>query len=311
MDRGIIFGDTADFWIENNRPHMDIHLGIREDGLRKGLLYWDKVCYVAVNPTEDPLAYSEELTRLRERGAFLEESVEVTAAEIGMEGRRFAGMTKDGMPLVLLSMYVACAQRKTAEKFQQSDGGTWNIAQYGRQLAVPIEAGAIEDIIELQLAECLPAPAPDTPLEAIVDFKDERKDELLRFQIAMADMKEGILNASDKQAALTKSTKEIELALIEIGKVMDEKGINKIYSTLDLFLGGTNADTIKAIGAALGAKFAQGLEYTVELGAFGGGLLSGAAINLISKRLAGYRELNPDLERFVYLYNVQKKLSEP
>lgn len=83
--------------------------------------------------------------------------------------------------------------------------------------------------VSLILEKCLPIPAEDVTFEALLDFKEERKNELLSLQIKISELERKIAKAENIEAIkreLTEFRKSWELELIRTKKLYKEKKIH-------------------------------------------------------------------------------------
>lgn len=84
-------------------------------------------------------------------------------------------------------------------------------------------------VVSLILEKCLPIPAKDVSFEALLDFKEERKDELLLLQIKIGELERNIAkaeNIEEIKRELTGFRKSWELELVRAEKLFKEKKIH-------------------------------------------------------------------------------------
>lgn len=88
---------------------------------------------------------------------------------------------------------------------------------------------------EVIFKDILPSPREDVPLEAIIDFKDRYRSELLRFR-AIIDKFERDLSAAQRDKDIRELTVQFvesaELGLAELSEVLHESDISTIVSSL-------------------------------------------------------------------------------
>jgi hypothetical protein len=89
-------------------------------------------------------------------------------------------------------------------------------------------------VMELELYQAIPVPLKDVPIEDILKFKDNRRDELLRFRHAMDTFYQKVIDSKDIPRAKTSAIEEIELSLLDITKVMIESRWKIIRANTDI-----------------------------------------------------------------------------
>jgi hypothetical protein len=83
------------------------------------------------------------------------------------------------------------------------------------------------NIIELELYQVLPVPSSDVPLDEVLQFKLKRQDELTRFRHAMDKLILELGKAEDKVRALEYGKAELEIALADLHRLLDETKIKE------------------------------------------------------------------------------------
>lgn len=154
--------------------------------------------------------------------------------------------------------------------------------------------------IEVALVGALPDPDPDTPIERILKFRRQRQPELLALHAAMDKLARTVSDSPDAHEGLVRAKEEIDRALLDLHRCLDESAIQKILTTLRVYL-----DLRAGVPAAIIAA-SQGVP--PELG-----LLCGYGVNallhLMRKDLPRPSLLPAAAKDFAYVYDVQKRLA--
>lgn len=100
----------------------------------------------------------------------------------------------------------------------------------------------------LQLGKVLPTPAEDTPLDHILDFKNRRKDELLRFRLMLSELQTRLQSCQSEQQiseTLMNFQERIVIDLSDLSDALKSDKINLVLSTLTTILTFQLGDVIK------------------------------------------------------------------
>ena len=84
------------------------------------------------------------------------------------------------------------------------------------------------EILCIDLFNALPVPAPSTPAEAILQFREKRKSELLAFRHYFDDLTDGILRSEKPVQQATRASENLERALLDLHRVMDHSRITRV-----------------------------------------------------------------------------------
>lgn len=178
-------------------------------------------------------------------------------------------------------------------------------------LAVPAEQLQIHNLalarspsLEIELYNSLPVPTPDTDVEAIIDFRESRRDELHRLRHAIDTLYLEIINSRDIPRSKSHAIEEIDQSLRDLTVVMKDRGWRRLFSTIKVKLDLSNLISRAALGGVVG--------HTINLPAVGA--LIGAATSVI-KFSIDLSALKPasipeNLRDYQYLYQVKNELSD-
>jgi hypothetical protein len=176
MDRGVI---AAPGIIRPLEQGFVMERSISKEELRYYILYWDKVVipgnnlvYIGV-PEEEELIASHAILRPRVQFQGTYQGVQVTDAILG-------------------------CQALVAEKLVQDKSVDWVLHQVGDSLALPPSFISQRDTIRVALTNVLPVPDADIPVQEILRFKQNRKDELTELHDSIDELYFEVLNSPDK-----------------------------------------------------------------------------------------------------------------
>ena len=155
MERGIIA--TPVIVNSRNNKEFSLEVGMSPEKLRYYLMYWDDI----VIPTNNLMHFgieNEEL--LIEQKLIRRPSVRLN--QVGGDGGRS-----------LLE-----AQAVVAEALMGMEPGKWVFMQDGDRLHLADDHSELRNNISLDIANIMPVPPGSTPIEDILEFKLQRKDQL-------------------------------------------------------------------------------------------------------------------------------------
>lgn len=155
MERGIIA--TPVTVNKRNNTDFTFNVGMSREKLRYYLLYWDDI----VIPTNSLMHFGIENEKLLvEQKLIRRPSVRLN--KIGGDGGKS-----------LLE-----AQAIVAEALMGMEPGKWVFMQNGDRLHLSDNHSELRNNITLDIANVMPVPPADTPIEDILEFKFQRKDQL-------------------------------------------------------------------------------------------------------------------------------------
>lgn len=155
LDKGII---ASPFKVSSHGEGFGLETVIGGERLRYYLLYWDEVVIPTNNLLHVGVAQDEDL--LISQGILKRPSVSLS---------RIGG---DGGKSLLQSQAIV------AEALMGMEPGKWVFMQDGDKLNLSEEHSEIRNNITLDIANIMPVPPVETPIEDILEFKLNRKDEL-------------------------------------------------------------------------------------------------------------------------------------
>jgi hypothetical protein len=156
LDKGII---ASPFKVKSNGDEFSFQTCIGGERLRYYLLYWDEVVIPTNTLIHVSVAADEDL--LIRQGIIKRPSVALSRIGGGDGGRS------------LLQ-----SQAIVAEALMGMEPGKWVFMQDGDKLNLAEGYSEIRNNFTLDIANIMPVPPIDTPIEDILEFKHNRKDEL-------------------------------------------------------------------------------------------------------------------------------------
>lgn len=169
-----------------------------EQELRFSLLFWDKLVW-PVGPIH--MASSNEQEKHLEDCGVIERPFYDTGS---MDAR---GLLK--------------GQMAAYQDHESKNPGAWAIAQGENSLLV---AGGVAEVGKgalIELARAIPIPASNVHVNEILELKERRRDELMRFRLHLEELAREVASAEDRSEALQLKIKEVDDAcadLIALGK---------------------------------------------------------------------------------------------
>jgi hypothetical protein len=184
----------------------------------------------------------------------------------------------------------------------KQEPGCWSLAQPRKQLILPDEVSEQSRTIEVELYKSIPVPVAAVTLEDILEFKERRKDELIRFRGAMDSLYLEVINSGDVPRAKTRAINEIEHNLSDLNRVFNETWKEKLLSTVKVELNIPNLTTYALAGAGTAAAFGFSLSVGAAIGAMT------AALKLDFSSTIRAKNLPRELLDFAYLHFIEKDL---
>lgn len=260
MDRGIVLSPKFIY-----RPTGDVlfESSVDDFELRKYLLYWDKINV----PRSTYIDFDCDQFRLLQDAGRLERTAYgpqydgyvfnlANSQEIYMRNIRFGGRTGlgkiDNCRNVALDRHVGeqilNAHNDVFMLLDAKEPGCWSKGQMSSSPITFDEKN--ERGVEINLYNLLPVPSADTSLLDIIKFKDSRHDELVAFRVYLDDLYQSIRNSQDPARAFNTEMNRLNLALIDLNKVMKESRFRVVVDSLRSVLNGF--DGIVGLGLAAG-----------------------------------------------------------
>ncbi len=304
--------------------NFSFNCGLDSSETRRHLLYWDAMVYAYANdmglPNFDQL---HDLKFLRDSGVLGVENVRVTTEEIGcphlanpveMSKASFlfsantptednpTGQTLLESPISIWPELTRFSQFKLASELNSRGNGTWTVSQSGGNFKFPLNKIDNGRLAEASLYGVLPVPGENTPLEDILEFKQNRRDQLLQFRSAMDEFYLNIISSPDQYRAIRMCTDKLDLALIDLSKCLNESGMQTFFTTLKLYL---NNDDNKFLSTLLGMIGANKAGFPMEIGA-AVGLGVNTLLTFAGRYFNRTEVVQSNLGDFMYLYEVEK-----
>lgn len=278
--RGIVAGIEYGGSVNN----LQIYGGLDPEKLRQYILYWDKIDYPDNNLIGHELTPDEEFLL---KCGVLERTM-----------CRFIGTVHLGADTLLHTQLAAFKERCKNKK------EIWSIAQPTRKIILPEKESVLKDNFQVELYNCLPVPDIDTPFETILDFKRRRDSELQKFRELLDVMYEDVMSHPDSEFAKRKSVENIENALIDIYRTLEESKIKHSFRNMKAQL---NISQI----IDTGFKFAAGtvIGQNIGLGKFSGIVGAGLSAISITKELSKTPKcLSPEQTDYAYLFHMKNEI---
>ena len=256
---------------------------ISPDDLRHYLLYWDRIDV----PCNSAVSYR-----------CSDKDQEVLECE-GILTRTAVDVSEFGLPVSEPLVVSAMAQANSYETNNRKSDESWVICQPSTLLQLPSQKKT--SIVEIELRQSLPVPASDIEIDDILSFKEERRDQLMEFRLAMDTLYLDVVNSADTERSLEVACQTIEGKLTAINTLMVEQKWRRFIPDLKVQLDLPDLVAKVAAGAAIGYNHAMPL-----LGAGFGLTLSALSVKI---------ELSPkpnslpaDLQPYAYLHHAKHEL---
>lgn len=158
-----------------------------------------------------------------------------------------------------------------------------------------------EPAMSFIIENCLPVPADDTPIEKLIEFKKQRRNELLAFRKFLSEVQEKIRKATEEQEVkeIQIDTKEkIEKGINDLVRLSEENSIKTFFTSFESLL---KLDNPKLFATLI----TTGLISTPlqpEIGVVAG--LIGIVGGVVSSYYANQREI--DKSELSYLFKAKK-----
>ena len=177
--------------------------------LRKYLMYWDEIdC-----PSNSIIGISSNDID------YLEEVNVVKKTHINLEGVRLL----DGRVFI-------AAQEEAYNRNNSQEPGVWSMAQLSTNPFFTQQTSTVG--VDFELHGMLPVPSASTPLEDILEFKEKRNAELLSFRAHLDDVYQKIINSADIPRAKNTEVFQLELAIKDLDKTLNESVIQRTVTNL-------------------------------------------------------------------------------
>ncbi|MFI0371242.1 DUF6236 family protein [Actinomadura sp. 1N219] len=156
--------------------------------------------------------------------------------------------------------------------------------------------------IVARLYRTLPAPASSVPIEKILEFREQRRPELLALRAAMDELGRSVTEAQNTVEALGRAKENLEQELIALHRVFNQAKIRKLASSAQIYLSLDDLAATKAIWPAIGTITAGTMHMPAAIGTLSG-LAFNASLTFIKRRNEGVLQRIPKPTRdYAYAY---------
>ena len=247
------------------------------------LLYFDKIAVARPNLLyEVPVCDESELETL---GYLLRPEVKVGRSPQKGQSNRISGTEMvykqlRGQALALRHL------SKTDNEHQ------WGIHQFGGNVQLPDIYLKNQESIRVEITNCLPSPAIDTPYEVILDFKTRRSDELSELQKEVDNFYYRVINASDSESELTSVINEMNKLIDNLQQVANERFIHTVRRNFSSVLSTSKPAFVDgAKDGLIGSALIETGNYILTGGASIASLPIGAAVSGIVSCFKARKEI--------------------
>ena len=263
--------------------------------LRQSILYWDMIDW----PNNNIVHYEDErlpdIKLLKQEGKLIRSQFNFSGV---FEGRGVAA------PHTLMQVLALIENNKKR-------GQQWTIGQSNPNLELPSDVAPLTRVIEVELYQSIPVPLADVPVEKILDFKERRRDELLRFRAVMDDLYLDVVRTQDIPRAKSRAIRKVQQAIRGLNKVTNESRLKTILSSVKIELNLSNivrTALVTGVGqTALAAAYhwSPAISIPVSLGLG----LAGSGITVRISEIPKPNTLPPHLVDYAYLFHVNRELA--
>ncbi|MNS62961.1 hypothetical protein D3C72_960440 [compost metagenome] len=252
------------------------------DQLNSALLLWDQVVY----PTNRVIRFrSDDMVSLIQMGA-------VHEARISPKGSAAATPS-----------LIAADQGYVFEKLLESSPSRWCLSRFNgapmpKSGDLNTHAGAL-----ISLTSAIPIPRRDIPFEAILEFRQYRRDELLALRSHLDELAASISSAADSHAAYVAKIDQLDAAIANQIRVTEERF--RTFNLLGLKIGFSISDAFRAGFATLASSTAIQLPLSaVAATSLGAATINGLSIDV---EAPGYRRVE-DNSPYQYIVHAHEEL---
>ncbi|OPY75825.1 MAG: hypothetical protein A4E63_00236 [Syntrophorhabdus sp. PtaU1.Bin050] len=201
MNRGVV---AAPGIIKPLPEGFVVERSISKEELRYYMLYWDEVVipgnnlvYIAV-PEEEELIASQVIAR----------------PIVQFQGTYHGKQVGDAV--------LAC-QAIVAKELVQRKVGDWVLHQIGDSVIIPPESVLQKNTIRVDLINALPVPDGEVPIQDVLTFKQNRKDELMELHDSIDELYFEILGSPDQVLARKKAVQRFQSAILNVDRTLQER----------------------------------------------------------------------------------------
>jgi Family of unknown function (DUF6236) len=282
------------------------------------LMYWDSVDILMVNGFGPNLTLNDEVRELVDLGAVVRSMVEVDPEDMSADVQEELAWAEQYAPKsvriagrTLLEMQVLreCAQAQLFSKRSTDLENKYAIGQSGGFFSYRSRMAAESENTYVELSDVMPMPDVSVYLPTIVKFRQKRREEFLLFRRRLDSLLQGIAESKSTEELrerVRSAKEEFELSLLELCRVLDESGVQKVTRSLRTALAIPASEFITAL---VSTHAAQNLLHApvgvLELA----GLGIVGALQVFKRREPAIARVPENCRDFLYLYSISKKFS--
>jgi len=263
--------------------------------LRQGALYWDMIDW----PNNSVVGTGDEgkpdIQLLKQEGKLIRSSFSFPMSFSGADAAK---------PWVWMQILALFENNKRP-------GQQWTIGQPNPTLELPSDVAPFTRAIEVELYQAIPVPLADVPMERILDFKERRRDELLRFRGVMDDLYLEVVRTQDIPRAKSRALHKVQQAIRSLNRVTNESRLKTILSSLKVELNLSNiVNTALVTGisqTALAATYQWPPEISIPVSLGLGLATSGITVRI--NEIPKPNALPTHLIDYAYLFHVDRELA--
>lgn len=200
MKRGVVF-TVRELLKVNGGKGFTTGRGISTEELNYLMLYWDKLVSPTNNFIHISLANEEELENcgVLYRPRFTQQG--------GMDGAR-------------MTEFHAFTHVEALNMMRKNEREVdWRMHFFNNEVSIHQEAAQQKEVVRFELAELLPVPPKDTPLQEILEFKERRSDELQALHGYLDELYFEVLNSGDFNLQRAKALSGLRASLDDLDKL--------------------------------------------------------------------------------------------
>jgi len=199
MKRGIVSSQNA-FSVDKNKNYFSLSQGLNTIDINYYSLYWDKL----VIPSTSFIYYAVPNEKVLIDCGFL------TRPKVNLVGP----LSADTLPI-----QESLTQTKTVDMLRsQYRNIDWSLHFLNNAL-FPSSQSIKKECIRMELAQLLPVPDSNVPIEDILDFKHRRSDELRALHSYCDELYDEILKSGDLDFTKMKSLERLKSCLEDLDKL--------------------------------------------------------------------------------------------
>lgn len=211
MKRGIVVANPTQIVHESRGSSPYGVVAFHPIYLRKYLLYWDEIHWATISTAN--IGMTPDLSTLVDENILHIYYIPVYPLLVSYSD---------------LHTRTSIAQLSLLDDLNQTGNGIFVIGQPGPGLFLPEDERQISPGIEVKITNGLPSFTADVPIEEILKFKEERRDELLHFQNTLSEFGVNLSGTDNYERAANVGMEKLQLRLNGLHRVMNERYKGKI-----------------------------------------------------------------------------------